>query len=393
MKKRVYVVSALRTPVGSMGGGLAKIFPVDMGRLLIKEIISQTGISSDIIDEIYLGCVLQAGHGQNIARQIALKSGLPNSVVATTLNVLCGSGLHSINTAAKLISYGEIDVAFAGGVENMSQAPYLVTQGRYGYRLGDGVLTDSMIKDGLTDSFEDYHMGVTAENVAKKQSISRSDMDSFADQSHKKALSSQKKLREEIVPIELHQKKGTKVIDTDECVRENSSVDTLNKMKPAFLEHGTVTAGNSSPISDGGAMVLLMSEDKINELGIKPLVEWLGGELVGTEPETMGMGPVFSTRKLLKKAGYGIEDIDVFEVNEAFAAQAIASQRELKIPDEKLNPNGGAIALGHPLGASGCRIIVTLIHEMIRNKQKFGLASLCIGGGMGCSTLVSYKER
>lgn len=393
MKKRVYVVSALRTPVGSMGGGLAKISPVDMGRLLIKEIISQTGISSDIIDEIYLGCVLQAGHGQNIARQIALKSGLPNSVVATTLNVLCGSGLHSINTAAKLISYGEIDVAFAGGVENMSQAPYLVTQGRYGYRLGDGVLTDSMIKDGLTDSFEDYHMGVTAENVAKKQSISRSDMDSFADQSHKKALSSQKKLREEIVPIELHQKKGTKVIDTDECVRENSSVDTLNKMKPAFLEHGTVTAGNSSPISDGGAMVLLMSEDKINELGIKPLVEWLGGELVGTEPETMGMGPVFSTRKLLKKAGYGIEDIDVFEVNEAFAAQAIASQRELKIPDEKLNPNGGAIALGHPLGASGCRIIVTLIHEMIRNKQKFGLASLCIGGGMGCSTLVSYKER
>lgn len=393
MKKRVYVVSALRTPVGAMGGSLSKVSPVELGKLLVREIIERTDISPEIIDELYLGCVLQAGHGQNIARQIALKAGLPNSVVATTLNVLCGSGLHSINTAAKLISHGEIDVALAGGVENMSQAPYLVTQGRYGYRLGDGVLADSMIKDGLTDPFGDYHMGVTAENVAKEQNISRNDMDTFADQSHKKAFSSKKKLREEIVPVEVYRRKEKQIIDTDECVRENSSVETLKKMKPAFLEQGTVTAGNSSPISDGGAMVLLMSEDKINELGIKSLVEWLGGELVGTEPETMGMGPVFSTKKLLKKSGYNIKDIDVFEINEAFAAQAIASQRELKIPDEKLNRNGGAIALGHPLGASGCRIIVTLIHEMIRNKQKTGLASLCIGGGMGCSTLVSYKER
>lgn len=393
MKKRVYVVSALRTPVGAMGGSLAKISPVEMGKVLIKKSIKRTGIPPEIVDEIYLGCVLQAGHGQNVARQIALEAGLPNSVVATTLNVLCGSGLHSVNTAAKLISYGEIDVAFAGGVENMSQAPYLVDQGRYGYRLGDGILTDSMLKDGLTDAFGNYHMGVTAENVAKNQRISRSDMDLFSDRSHKKAFSSQEKLKEEIVPIEVKQRKEKRIIDTDECVRGNSNVETLSKLKPAFIEQGTVTAGNSSPISDGGAIVLLMSEDKINELGIKPLVEWLGGELVGIEPETMGMGPVFSTNKLLKKTSYNIKDIDVFEINEAFAAQAIASQRELQIPDEKLNPNGGAIALGHPLGASGCRIIVTLIHEMIRNKQKTGLASLCIGGGMGCSSLVSYKER
>lgn len=392
--EKVYIIGACRTPIGRMGGGISEIPVVELGASVIKEAITRSKVDFKDVEHIIMGCVLQAGQGQNVARQAALKAGLNYGVTALTLNAVCGSGLESVNTAARMIQCRDADIVVAGGMENMSMSPFALLKGRYGYRMGypalESNLVDTMVYDALWDSINNYHMGVTAENVAKEYNLSREELDNFALDSQKKAQSAIESgaFDEEIVPITKHDKNGDVIINKDESPRFDSSLDKMSSLKPAFLNDGIVTAGNSSPINDGAAAVVLISEHKMKELGLSPLVEWMGGTLGGVNPSVMGIGPVISTRKLLDKLSMTINEIDLIEANEAFAAQSLAVSKELGFDYKKLNINGGAIALGHPVGASGCRILVTLIYSLIKEDLKTGLATLCIGGGMGCSTII-----
>lgn len=376
-----------------MGGTLANTPATDLATHVIKESIKRAGIKPTDVDQVLLGCVLQAGLGQNMARQASVNAGLPVEVPAMTLNILCGSGLNAVNTAAFMIQAGAADVIIAGGAENMSAAPYLIKQGRYGYRMGHGQLLDTMISDGLTDAFNQYHMGVTAENVAEKYGLTREELDEFAAWSQQKACKAiaDGKFKEEIVPIEIKKKKETIVFDTDEGPREGVTAEGISRLKPAFKEGGVVTAANASGINDGAATVVVMSEEKAKELGVTPMAYWVDGALGGVDPAIMGIGPVAATRNVLARTGLKIEDFDLYEANEAFAAQAVAVGKDLGFDNDKLNVNGGAIALGHPVGCSGARILVTLLYEMQRRDAKRGLATLCIGGGMGAAAVIERK--
>lgn len=388
--RKVYVLGACRTPIGKMGGMLSSFSAVDLGAIVINEVLKRTGIESKEVDHAFMGCVIQAGLGQNVARQACIKAGLPVTTTAETINAVCGSGLDCVNNAARMIQTGDADVVIAGGMESMSNAPYVLKKARFGYRMGNAEMIDSMVNDALWDSFNDYHMGITAENICEEWKISREQLDEFSANSQQKAITAilEGKFKDEIVPVKIQTKKETIIIDKDESPREGTTSDTLKKLRPVFKADGVVTAGNSSGINDGAAAVILVSEDKLKELQIEPMAEWLGGAMGGCDPTVMGIGPVVSTKKLLKKLDMTLDDIDLIEANEAFAAQSIAVSRELGFSKEKLNVNGGAIALGHPVGASGCRILVTLLHEMIKSNSETGLATLCIGGGMGCSTIV-----
>ena len=389
-KRKVVLAGACRTAIGTMGGALSTIAPADLGTIVIKEALNRAGVAADQVDEVYMGCVVQAGQGQNVARQAAVNAGIPVEVPATTINVLCGSGLHCVNLAAKLIQNGDADIVVAGGTESMSRAPYLMQQGRFGYRLGPGKLEDALLKDALTDAFEGIHMGITAENIAEEWGLTREQLDEFAANSQQKAVAAIEagKFKDEIVPVEVKLKKKTVIVDTDEGPRAGTTKESLAKLRPAFKKDGMVTAGNASGINDGAAAIIVMSEEKAKELGVTPMATWIAGELAGVEPRIMGIGPVASTRKTMKKAGYKIEDFDLIEANEAFAAQSIAVGHDLGFDLDKLNVNGGAIALGHPVGCSGARILVSLLYEMQKRDSKKGLATLCVGGGMGCSAIV-----
>lgn len=391
MKRKVVLAGACRTAIGTMGGALSTTPATDLGTAVIKEALKRTGIRPDQVEEVYMGCVIQAGLGQNPARQSAVNAGIPVEVPATTINVLCGSGLHCVNLAAKLIACGDADIIVAGGMENMSKAPYLLYDARFGYRMGAAKMDDALIRDALQDAFGGYHMGITAENVAEEWGLTRQQLDEFAAWSQNKCEKAQKegRFKDEIVPIEVKKKKETILFDTDEGPRAGVTVESISRLRPAFKEGGMVTAGNASGINDGAAAIVVMSEEKAKELGVVPMGTWIGGELAGVEPRIMGVGPVASTRKVLEKTGYRIEDFDLIEANEAFAAQSIAVGHDLGFDLDKLNVNGGAIALGHPVGASGCRILVTLLHEMAKRDVKKGLATLCVGGGMGCSAIVT----
>ncbi len=393
MARKVVLAGAVRTAIGVMGGALSTTSAAKLGEIAIKEALNRSGVKADLVDEVYMGCVIQAGTGQNPARQAARNAGIPDEVPATTINVLCGSGLHSVNLAAKLIGMGDADIIVAGGMENMSMAPYLLPNGRYGYRMGTNAasLQDSMIKDALTDAFYDYHMGMTAENICEQWKLTREELDEFAAISQQKAEKAIKdgKFKDEIVPVEVKKKKETVLFDTDEGPRAGVTVESLSKLKPAFKKDGgLVTAGNASGINDAAAAMIVMSEEKAKELGVKPMATWIGGELAGCDPRIMGIGPVPATKKVMKKAGYEIGDFDLIEANEAFAAQSVAVQKELGFSSDILNVNGGAIALGHPVGCSGARILVTLLYEMEKRDAKKGLATLCVGGGMGCAAIV-----
>ncbi len=391
MGRKVVLAGAVRTAIGTMGGALSTTPAPQLGTLVVKEALKRAKVAPEAVDEVYMGCVIQAGLGQNPARQAAIGAGIPNEVPATTINVLCGSGLHCVNLAAKLISMGDADIIVAGGMENMSMAPYLLRQGRYGYRMGPGELEDSMITDALTDAFYHYHMGITAENICEQWHLTRQQLDEFAAISQQKAEKAiaDGKFKDEILPVEIKKKKETVVFDTDEGPRAGVTVESLGKLKPAFKkEDGMVTAGNASGINDAAAAIIVMSEDKAKELGVTPMATWIAGELAGCDPRIMGIGPVPASRKTMQKAGYTIGDFDLIEANEAFAAQSVAVQHDLGFSSDILNVNGGAIALGHPVGCSGTRILVTLLHEMIRRDAHKGLATLCVGGGMGCAAIV-----
>ena len=389
-QRKVYILGANRTAIGKMGGSLSTIPAASLGAIVIREAVKRAGLEATDVDHVYMGCVIQAGSGQNVARQAAIKVGLPVSTTAETLNVVCGSGLDAVNSAARLILTGEADVVVAGGMENMSMAPYVLKQARFGYRMGNAPMVDAMVNDALWDAFHDYHMGITAENICAQWNLTREELDFFAYDSQQKAEKAVKsgRFRNEIVPVEIKQKKQTVLFDTDEYPRPGVTMADLAKLRPAFKPDGMVTAGNASGINDGAAAVVLVSEEKVKQLGLKPMAQWLGGALGGGDPAIMGIGPVESTKKLFKRLNMTIDDMDLIEGNEAFAAQSIAVARELHFPAEKLNVNGGAIALGHPVGASGCRILVTLLHEMEKRNVQTGLATLCVGGGMGCSTVV-----
>ena len=391
MARKVVLAGACRTAIGTMGGALSTTPAPDLGTVVIKEALRRTGIKPEQIDEVYMGCVIQAGLGQNPARQAAVNAGIPVEVPATTINVLCGSGLHCVNLAAKLIACGDADIIVAGGMENMSKAPYLLYDARFGYRMGAAKMDDALLRDALHDAFGGYHMGITAENVAEDWGLTRQQLDEFAAWSQNKCEKAQAegRFKDEIVPVEVKKKKETILFDTDEGPRAGVTAEGISKLRPAFKEGGLVTAANSSGINDGAAAIIVMSEEKAKELGVTPMGTWIGGELAGVEPRIMGVGPVASTRKVMAKTGYKIEDFDLIEANEAFAAQSVAVGHDLGFDMDKLNVNGGAIALGHPVGASGCRILVTLLHEMAKRDAKKGLATLCVGGGMGCSAIVT----
>lgn len=391
MARKVVLAGACRTAIGTMGGTLSTTPAPDLGTIVIKEALKRTGIKPEQVDEVYMGCVIQAGLGQNPARQAAVNAGIPVEVPATTINVLCGSGLHCVNLAAKLIASGDADIIVAGGMENMSKAPYLLYDARFGYRMGAAMMDDALLRDALHDAFGGYHMGMTAENVAEDWGLTRQQLDEFAAWSQNKCEKAQAegRFKDEIVPVEVKKKKETIIFDTDEGPRKGVTAEGISKLRPAFKEGGIVTAANSSGINDGAAAIIVMSEEKAKELGITPMGTWIGGELAGVEPRIMGVGPVASTRKVMKKTGYQISDFDLIEANEAFAAQSVAVGHDLGFDMDKLNVNGGAIALGHPVGASGCRILVTLLHEMAKRDAKKGLATLCVGGGMGCSAIVT----
>jgi acetyl-CoA C-acetyltransferase len=373
-----------------MGGALVGVPVAELGALVIKEALNRAGVKPDQVDEVFMGCILQSAQGQNVARQASIKAGLPVEVPAQTLNIVCGSGLKSVNLAAVMIQAGEAEVIVAGGMENMSAAVYALDKGRYGYRMNNGTLIDTMVKDALWDVFNDYHMGVTAENVAEKYGVTRAVQDAFAARSQQKCEAAQKagKFKDEIVPVPIKVKKETVPFDTDEFPRGGVTVEGIASLSPAFKKDGTVTAANSSGINDGAAAVVVLSAEKAKELGVKPMAKWIAGATAGVDPAVVGIAPAMSTQKLLKKTGLTISDLDLIEANEAFAAQAVAVGQLLQWDAAKVNVNGGAIALGHPVGASGCRILVTLLHEMRRRKAQKGLATLCIGGGMGVSTLV-----
>lgn len=390
MAKKVVLAGACRTAVGSMGGALSTTPAAELGAVVIKEALNRAGIAPEAVDQVYMGCVIQAGLGQNVARQASIKAGLPIEVPAVTINVVCGSGLNCVNMAAQMIMAGEADIVVAGGMENMSMAPYALKNARYGYRMGNAPMVDTMVNDALWDAFNDYHMGITAENICDKWEISREELDKFAAASQQKAVAAQEAgaFDKEIVPVEVVTKKQTVVVSKDEGPRPGTTAEGIAKLRPAFKKDGRVTAANASSINDGAAAIIVMSEEKAKELGVKPMATWVAGALAGVDPSIMGIGPVAATKKVMEKTGLSIEEFDVIEANEAFAAQSIAVQKELGFKDEQLNPNGGAIALGHPVGASGCRILVTLLHEMEAKDAKTGLATLCIGGGMGCAAVV-----
>ena len=394
MARKVVLAGACRTAIGTMGGTLSNTPAPDLGTVVIKEALKRAGVAPEMVDEVYMGCVIQAGLGQNPARQAAVNAGIPVEVPATTINVLCGSGLHCVNLAAKLIANGEADIIVAGGMENMSKAPYLLYNARFGYRMGAAMMDDALLRDALHDAFGGYHMGITAENIAEEWGLTRQQLDEFAAWSQNKCekARAEGKFKDEIVPVEVKKKKETILFDTDEGPRDGVTVESLSKLRPAFKEGGKVTAGNASGINDGAAAIIVMSEEKAKELGVTPMATWIGGELAGVEPRIMGIGPVASTRKVMEKKGYKIEDFDLIEANEAFAAQSVAVGHDLGFDMDKLNVNGSAIALGHPVGASGCRILVTLIYEMQRRHAKNGLATLCVGGGMGCSAIVEMDN-
>ena len=390
MARKVVLAGACRTAIGVMGGHFANTSAVELVTIVIKEALKRAGVSPDQIDEVYMGNVIQAGNGQNPARQAAVYAGIPNEVPATTINVLCGSGLHCVNLAAKLIAAGDADIIVAGGMENMTMAPYMLRNGRYGYRMGNATIEDAMIKDGLTDAFHNYHMGITAENICEQWGLTREELDEFAAWSQNKCekAMAEGKFKDEIVPVEVKKKKETILVDTDEGPRKGITKEGLAKLRPAFKKDGMVTAGNASGINDGAAALIVMSEEKAKELGVTPMATWIGGELAGCDPAIMGIGPVYSTRKVMKKLGMEIGDFDLIEANEAFAAQSVAVGKDLGFDLSKLNVNGGAIALGHPVGCSGARILVSLLYEMQKEDVHTGLATLCVGGGMGCSAVV-----
>lgn len=390
MARKVVLAGACRTAIGVMGGQFANTSAVELGTIVIKEALKRAGVSPDQVDEVYMGNVIQAGNGQNPARQAAVYAGIPNEVPATTINVLCGSGLHCVNLAAKLIAAGDADIIVAGGMENMTMAPYMLRNGRYGYRMGNATIEDAMIKDGLTDAFHNYHMGITAENICEQWGLTREELDEFAAWSQNKCekAMAEGKFKDEIVSVEVKKKKETILVDTDEGPRKGITKEGLAKLRPAFKKDGMVTAGNASGINDGAAALIVMSEEKAKELGVTPMATWIGGELAGCDPAIMGIGPVYSTRKVMKKLGMEIGDFDLIEANEAFAAQSVAVGKDLGFDLSKLNVNGGAIALGHPVGCSGARILVSLLYEMQKEDVHTGLATLCVGGGMGCSAVV-----
>lgn len=390
MAKKIVLAGACRTAIGTMGGSLSTVPAADLGSIVIKEALNRAGVAPEAVDHVYMGCVIQAAQGQNVARQAAIKAGLPIESTAVTVNVVCGSGLNCVNMAAHMIMAGDADIVVAGGMENMSMAPYAMKQGRYGYRMGNAPMVDTMVNDALWDAFNDYHMGITAENVCEKYGLTREELDEFAANSQQKCekAMAEGKFKDEIVPVEVKTRKATVVVDTDEGPRAGVTAEGISKLRPAFKKDGIVTAANSSGINDGAAAIVVMSEEKAKELGVTPMATWVCGALGGVDPSIMGVGPVASTKKVLAKTGMDINDFDLIEANEAFAAQSIAVGRDLGFDLSKLNVNGGAIALGHPVGASGCRILVTLLHEMVKRDAKKGLATLCIGGGMGCSTVV-----
>ena len=388
--RKVVIASACRTAIGKFGGTLKDVPATELGTIVIKEAMNRAGIKPEMVEEVYMGNVIQAGNGQNPARQSAVNAGIPVEVPATTINVLCGSGLHCVNLAAKLIALGDRDIVVAGGMENMDQAPYLLTKARFGYRMNAATMEDALIRDGLNDAFHNYHMGITAENIAEQWHLTREELDAFSVESQAKAEKAinEGRFKDEIVPVTIKTRKGDIVFDTDEGNRPGTTMETLAKLKPAFKKDGVVTAGNASGINDGAAALVIMSEEKANELGIKPLAYWVYGDLAGVDPAIMGIGPVAATKKVLAKTGWSIDDFDLIEANEAFAAQSVAVEKELKWDHSKLNVNGGGIALGHPVGCSGARILVTLLYEMQKRDVKKGLATLCVGGGMGCAAIV-----
>ena len=386
----VVIVAALRTAVGKFGGSLSKVAAVDLGASVIRALLEKTGVDPATISEVIMGQVLTAGVGQNAARQAVIKSGLPDTIPAFTINKVCGSGLKATHLATQAIRCGDADIIIAGGQENMSASPHVLNNSRDGFRMGDAKLIDTMIVDGLWDVYNQYHMGVTAENVAKKYEVSRQDQDAFAMASQNKAEAAQKagRFQNEIVPLQIPQKKGTVTFDSDEYPKHGTTLESLAALRPAFSKEGTVTAGNASGLNDGAAAVMMMTAKRAEQLGLTPLARIKAYSSAGLDPSIMGMGPVSATRLCLQKAGWTHEDLDLMEINEAFAAQAIAVNRQMGWDTSKINVNGGAIALGHPIGASGCRILVSLLHEMIRRDAKRGLASLCIGGGMGVALAV-----
>ncbi|MDD2981551.1 MAG: acetyl-CoA C-acetyltransferase [Hespellia sp.] len=394
MSKKVVLAGACRTAIGTMGGCLSTVPAVELGATVIKEAVKRAGIKESDVDHVYMGCVIQAAQGQNVARQASIKAGLPIETPAVTVNVVCGSGLNSVNMAAQMIQAGDADIVIAGGMENMSMAPYALTKGRYGYRMGNAQMVDTMVNDGLWEAFNNYHMGITAENIVDQWGLTREELDEFAATSQQKACAAMEagKFKAEIVPVEVKKKKETIIVDTDEGPRPGTTKESISKLRPAFKPDGIVTAANSSGINDGAAAVVVMSEEKAKELGVKPMATFVAGALAGVDPKIMGIGPVAATKKVMAKANMTIDDFDIYEANEAFAAQSVAVGKELNFDLNKLNLNGGAIALGHPVGASGCRILVTLLHAMEQNNAKTGLATLCIGGGMGCATIVKRED-
>lgn len=392
--REVVIASAVRTAIGTFGGSLKDIPAVDLGALVIKEAVNRAGIKPELVNEVVMGNVIQAGLGQNVARQSAVKAGLPIEIPAMTINMVCGSGLRSVALAAQMIKAGDCDVVVAGGMENMSRAPYALETTRWGQRMGDGKIVDTMIKDALSDAFNNYHMGVTAENIVKEWGLTREELDEFSLNSQLKAEKAIKegKFKDEIVPVMVPQRKGEpKVFDTDEGPRFGSTIEGLARLKPCFIKDGKVTAGNSSGINDGAAAFVVMSAEKAEELGVTPLATIVSYGHKGLDPAIMGYGPFHATKAVMQSANLTVEDMDLIEANEAFAAQSIAVAKDLHFDMSKVNVNGGAVALGHPVGASGARILVTLLHEMQRRDAKKGLATLCIGGGMGTAMIVERK--
>ena len=396
MAQKGVLAGACRTAIGKMGGALSGTPAAELGSIVIKEALNRAGVKPEQVDEVLMGCVIQAGLGQNVARQASIKAGLPIETPAVTLNVVCGSGLNCVNMAADLIKAGEADIVVAGGMENMSMAPYALPNARFGYRMNNGTVVDTMVNDALTDAFNHYHMMITAENICDRWNLTREELDAFSANSQQKCEKAMAdgKFNDEIVPVPVKVKKEIVDFKVDEGPRAGTTAESLSKLKCCSgKEGGLVTAGNASGINDGAAAVVVMSEEKAKELGIKPMATWVGGALAGVEPEVMGIGPVAATNKVLKKTGLSLDNIDLIEANEAFAAQSVAVAKDLGFDMNKVNVNGGAIALGHPVGASGCRILVTLLHEMGRRADaKKGLATLCIGGGMGCATIVEKYE-
>lgn len=391
MTKKVVLAGACRTAIGKMGGALSNTPAAELGSIVIKEALNRAGVKPEQVDEVLMGCVIQAAQGQNVARQASIKAGLPIEVPAVTLNVVCGSGLNCVNQAAAMIMAGQADIVVAGGMENMSMAPYAMTKARFGYRMNNATIVDTMVNDALTDAFNHYHMMITAENICDRWNLTREELDEFSANSQQKAekAMAEHKFDDEIVPVPVKVKKQIVEFKVDEGPRPGTTVETLAKLRCCSgKEGGMVTAGNASGINDGAAAIVVMSEEKAKELGVTPMATWVQGALAGVEPEIMGIGPVAATRKVMERTGLTVDDMDLIEANEAFAAQSVAVARELGFDMSKVNVNGGAVALGHPVGASGCRILVTLLHEMQKRNAKKGLATLCIGGGMGCATIV-----